>query len=525
MAASSIDLRHFIKLMDAVLFKAQALEDATHTPDTSLLMDDFRERLLRIANAHGESVSVYIKLAEVFRSMDADEDGQLTYQEFRSACASTGLMRSNGVCEDDLRNIFHAFDLDGDGSIDLPSFLHRLTSTAAAAYTPPRAQIVRQAFDLLTRTSGAAVLKVEDLVDRIDMLQHPALAGSDEKTVVYDMLNFFDYQMKIRTTENVCTVYDHGLDFDAFESYFKALSAAIPHAPRGHSDPFIDSLRACFKLSAKAPAPPVLVVKRGVLASRHNNADGDPDALVAPRALQHHGDCVAWRQTDDGLLENEERRVDTKQGRKLYEQSLSRNFNTDVIVWKRREDNAASPAASAAREMREMGLSTSAGVPMKNVSSAAKQLLAWSANSRNNKSNTVSATPSAAPELRLAFQDEVAVAGSPVSRKSKEVEGRRQAAQGLEEYYLRPPPFGTDDNNNFVSRMHHPVGTSKEAFGGRGYLSNIYNMLPPKTASARPEEAQQRETSGSSTSSLRQAVLKKQQQPKTLASVVRKSSH
>lgn len=36
---------------------------------------------------------------------------------------------------------------------------------------------------------------------------------------------------------------------------------------------------------------------------------------VAPRALQNHGDCISWRQTEDGVLESEEKQQ--MEGRKV----------------------------------------------------------------------------------------------------------------------------------------------------------------------------------------------------------------
>ncbi len=174
------------------------------------------------------------------------------------------------------------------------------------------------------------------------------------------MLQYFDYHMRIRAKSRgevarepgaAISAYDLGLDFELFASYFQALGAAIP-APSGSQDRFVQALRRCFGLTAQRPAPPVTIVRKGVLARRDPNGSGHGLAVTpvaAPRALQHHGDCIAWSQTSEGMLESEERALDSNQGRKLFGQSLSRNFNTDVILWKRREDNLACETCQSMR--------------------------------------------------------------------------------------------------------------------------------------------------------------------------------
>lgn len=356
--AGNIDLRQFIKLMDASLFKAQALEEIVHSPNHLDLVALFRDRLCR----GSVGASVYVKLIQVFRIMDSDGDGLLTFQEFSFACKQMEITAgSNGISEDDLRLLFHAFDLQGCGTIDLRTFLHTLTQRVGKPhYTAQRAQTVRHAFELLTRLSGEPVLRVEEMVDAMDLSEHPAIVCSashaTEKECIHDLLQFFEYLSRVRfsssstnadeippASESLLTAYDTGVNFDAFEAYFQALSAAIDgfDVP---VDPFVTAMRKCFGLSAeKQPAPPVFVVKKGSLAAQHNARMAGETTIsplvAAPRALQHHGDCITWRQAEDGVLEVEERRLEQQQGRKIYPQSLTRNFNTDVINWQRRQDN------------------------------------------------------------------------------------------------------------------------------------------------------------------------------------------
>jgi Ca2+-binding EF-hand superfamily protein len=325
--AGNIDLRRFIKLLDAALFKEQALEDIVHTPDSLELVDRFRDMLVGMRGTDFGSTSLFIKLTEVFRSMDADQDGKLTFQEFRDACQVMGMLRRGNLTEEDVHNLFHAFDMQGFGAINLVRFLQVLTyqsrgDTYQQHYTPQRMAVVRQAFNQLTRTTADASLKVEDIVDRMDLDQHPAIVCDrsphppSTKESVYDMLQFFTYYIKIRETAypDTPTAYDLTLDFDVFEAYFKALSAGIEDSEDSNSDPFVAAMRNCFNLHPeKHPAPPIFTVRK---ASKNGLMQGH-DEQIAPRALQHHGDCIAWRQNDDGLLEVEEKKLHEKQGRKV----------------------------------------------------------------------------------------------------------------------------------------------------------------------------------------------------------------
>lgn len=172
-----------------------------------------------------------------------------------------------------------------------------------------------------------------------------------------------------------------------------------------------------------------------------------------------------------------------------------------------------------------MGISRITGVPKKNRSGATKQLLMWSTHkSPVNPDAQPASIQQPPPPPTLPFQEETPAAGTPALTKSSKPEVKRKlAAKGLEDYYLRPKPFGTDDNNNFVCKDVPGVGSpTKSSFERRSCLSNIYNMNPPPTAKDTVEPTSPSPSTTASVSSLREALQAKSQQPKSLASFIRK---
>eukprot|EP01039_Chlorochromonas_danica_P000409 gene409-442_t len=519
--AGNIDLRHFTKMMDAALFKAQALEDVIHMPAITELIQRFRKIIFRHSNANRKSSSLFIKLTEIFHNMDADEDGQLTFQEFQSAC--TNMLQ--GLSKEDVRLLFHSFDPDGNGSISLTAFLDQLTSSkedgdheAIAFYNSQRADIVRQAFQEVIRSKRTAQLSVEDIIESMDWPEHPAvvLDGSvppiTVKECVHDMLQFFDYHSKILSETVSWEEENNGktdVDFLVFDKYFRLLSANISVGKLPSDDPFIVAMRKCFHLTpGKQPAPPMLTVRRGPAAMKLGSGVSSEDIQsVAPRALQNHGDCISWRQTEDGVLESEEKQQ--QEGRKIFSGALSRENHTDVILWKKRQDNHNSPKEAVVEEMRAAGIGKIAASPRKNVSSATKQLMVWRSDPKS-VNQPVSFTTS---DVFLPFQDEVPPAGRPVlfnadisKSNDSDVYGRKLCSKALEEFYFRPKPFGTDaDCGNSLRSARKP-----QHFASPGGLQS-----PQKQTLSDHNKS----VSESQVLSLREALLgSKGRHPKSLAS-------
>ncbi|CAF2505285.1 unnamed protein product [Rotaria sp. Silwood2] len=79
-------------------------------------MEKLRQCLLR-------SVTKQSDLIEIFSAIDQDHSGRITFEEFRAAIKALRLGINN---DDEIKQLFHQFDLTKNGQIDLSEFLQQL---------------------------------------------------------------------------------------------------------------------------------------------------------------------------------------------------------------------------------------------------------------------------------------------------------------------------------------------------------------------------------------------------------------
>ncbi|CAF3471023.1 unnamed protein product [Rotaria sp. Silwood1] len=70
-----------------------------------------------------QSVTKQSDLIEIFSAIDQDCSGRITYEEFRAAIKALRLGINN---DDEIKQLFHQFDLTKNGQIDLSEFLQQL---------------------------------------------------------------------------------------------------------------------------------------------------------------------------------------------------------------------------------------------------------------------------------------------------------------------------------------------------------------------------------------------------------------
>ncbi|OQR98752.1 hypothetical protein ACHHYP_08146 [Achlya hypogyna] len=150
----------------------------------------------------------YIALHRAFRRFDTDGNGHLSMLEFKRALANFE------ISEVDARILFHYFDLDHSGTVEIAEFVTGLRDPMNSR----RLGLVRQAFRLMDKDSNG-VLEPSDIVEAYDASKHPdVIAGRKSPDAVFrEFLDTFD----------VDGVHDARITPLMWEHYYANISAVI----------------------------------------------------------------------------------------------------------------------------------------------------------------------------------------------------------------------------------------------------------------------------------------------------------
>jgi len=94
----------------------------------------------------------FIGLQRQFKIMDDDNDKAINYSEFAKALNEYKL----GLTEEEVRALFHEFDVDGSGKVSIDEFVRGVRGEM----NDFRRNLVKQAFNVLDR-DGDGVIRVK----------------------------------------------------------------------------------------------------------------------------------------------------------------------------------------------------------------------------------------------------------------------------------------------------------------------------------------------------------------------------
>lgn len=185
-----LDVRRYLKLLDANIFKSEAIDNTVHDETKDLALKKFKNNLLNLG------YEAFYDLSLVFKNADINGDGQLTFAEFKGCCQRLQILHR--ISDMELRTVFHAFDKNGDGFLQYNEFLDCLRGNLSAK----RKQLIRKAFQKLDRHCTGKV-SVDIVGENFNATGHPQVITGEKspKAVTTDFLRWFSSDLV-----NICSL-------------------------------------------------------------------------------------------------------------------------------------------------------------------------------------------------------------------------------------------------------------------------------------------------------------------------------
>ena len=165
--AGRVDLQKFAKQLDATVFKETALEERCYREQVGNLKKRFLQAVVR----SGFGLNSLLAIGQIFRKMDTDGDGCLSFTEFKVACSSFSDFDIDG---NDMRILFNSMDRNGDGVLQFEEFL----AAVSGELVPRRANVVLNAFRKLDR-QGIGSFLLDDAMEIFSAKSHPEVVSGE----------------------------------------------------------------------------------------------------------------------------------------------------------------------------------------------------------------------------------------------------------------------------------------------------------------------------------------------------------
>jgi Ca2+-binding EF-hand superfamily protein len=280
----TLNTRELVKNVDSSFFHKKAMSEVV---SESTFADLKRRAFDAVVGRFG--TAGLTQLLGIFKKVDDDNSGDLSFTEFVYACELYGLI--DVLSEAELKSLFHTLDIDNSGGLDIAEFASMLREDIEGA----RKQLVRNAYNCLDVT-GENSVSLEEIYDRFNASAHPDVLSNirSERQVKSDMTTFFDISCmddKMRGKVN----------FEQFLEYWATVSSMI-----SDTEKFTTIITNVMNLK-DLQAPPALVVAK-------KTAEGKGQE-IASKAVQVHGDLISWKQEASSIeKEGSQMKLLRKQG-------------------------------------------------------------------------------------------------------------------------------------------------------------------------------------------------------------------
>lgn len=291
LVAGRLNWKNIIHLFDATIFRKKAIYDKPEKSEVERVREKFLT-LLHDIYGHG----AFVELISLFHIVDEDNSHNLSFFEFKKACTEHQLMISEeepdyGLTEDELRILFHALDLNGNGTLDIYEFVRGLRQDMSST----KKSLVRAAYTRMDSLNKNAV-DVAVIEKQMQPQYHPDVLSryKSEDEVVDAMVEFFELTAAAINDDPQAAI--DKVTFEQFLEYWSNVGSEVDK-----DDDFKDVIVNCMQIGDKKPPPALVTIsKTGELMGEK----------VANESVQIHGDIVTWTQEESGMeLKNKAKRL------------------------------------------------------------------------------------------------------------------------------------------------------------------------------------------------------------------------
>lgn len=200
--AGHVDVRKFIKLLDSAIFKVSAVDEFIESnKKVDNLRKKFKKEIIESAAIIPNpkmpfkkitNFNVLNELYVVFGAMDQDNNGLLTYTEFRNVCDEFN--HRLGISDDDLKVLFHSLDHNGDGVLSFHEFISVMRGEVSSYVV----QTIQKLFHKLDRYSDGKIL-IDAMVADMRPDCHPLIRSGyfTVQQLLQEIFNFFSSTTKV----------------------------------------------------------------------------------------------------------------------------------------------------------------------------------------------------------------------------------------------------------------------------------------------------------------------------------------
>lgn len=472
-----LDLNKAVKTMDAVVFKAKAIEDRLAESDH---IDELKQAFSDAVKKMG--VDSLLKITMKMQEYDTDGDGCLSFQEFKRCCL--GDLRIESISESDLRRLFNAFDSNGDGQLQFEEFLTAIRGSKMNAFRNRAIVYVFRQFDKY----GEGRVMLDTLCDAYDSTFYAKnVLKSSVKASMNDFVNWFVNKKD----------FDGFVSLQDFTEYYQNISAivepdALFQTLMVHSWPEQDPSRE--------PPPPQ---QKQLSASSKPLKRGQDSAM--PVAKQYHGDVITWSQAPSALESKKNSPTLNKWDRRVAPGHEMKNLHTDVISWNKYQNPGFKPheqnAVTDDFDFRPFGGIKVSKSNRKNESSA-NNLLFSSVNTSSKSRAQLSSNSFDIVDIQKLdsmaidsnsrpFQNEYPTAGA----KSIKIESPQKLGKRFQNPFPSVPmdtnraPFGVNLNDAAPSSTHTRAGSQpplQQKSPSQPQIRSLADTLRAKKGTAKP---------------------------------------
>ena len=347
--AGKLDYKNTVKMLDSTVFQKQAME---YQP-SSIEVEHIKSKMIQSLRAQGGH-SGLSGLTSLFHRIDENNNGMLSYREFLKGCDIFGVRdgstssssntntkdhnyhdnhNNHALIDEELRTLFHALDMSGDGQISIREF----TKGLCLPLSGNRARLLRMAFDSIASVNNGGNdndnLSVDVIMSIFNAEAHPDVLTNMKtaRTAKTEFISFLDQTggggtfggtlLDKNGNRYSSSTSDASISFEHFAEYWNAIGGSIED-----DTDFEEIICHSFDMQERGlkPRPKLVQAKR---TAENKGIE------IASDAVQIHGDIIGWNQQKSFLEVNSEQHLKRSQRVKGVGISSTSHLSSNINVF------------------------------------------------------------------------------------------------------------------------------------------------------------------------------------------------